>query len=168
MKSKEKGNNLYAAIGELLNHPFNIVNSVARKNIVQNTEDQIAGSSQSWQSLHQQQLLGNHSVRNEIGKNMESGHFLQTYRTKRIKNCNSASVNQWLGLTKSDIKYTVDHLQMNPRSLPQQFITTEIITKMKYPNCLVQHLQCVMITATQIFLILPNYSIAFHNQFQKI
>ena len=53
MTSNEKGNNLYDANGEPLNHPFDIVNSVATRNIAHNTEDQIAGSSQSWQNFHQ-------------------------------------------------------------------------------------------------------------------
>ena len=51
MTSNEKGNNIYDANGELLNQPFNIVNSVASRNIAHNTEDQIAGSSQSWPNL---------------------------------------------------------------------------------------------------------------------
>ena len=42
MTSNEKGNNIYDANGELLNHPFNIVNSVATRKIAHNTEDQIA------------------------------------------------------------------------------------------------------------------------------
>ena len=54
MTSNEKGNNIYDANGELLNHPFNIVNSVPTRNIALNTEDQIAGSSESWQHFHQQ------------------------------------------------------------------------------------------------------------------
>ena len=53
MTSNEKGNNIYEANGEPLNHPFNIVNSVATRNIAHNTEGQIAGSSQSWQNFHQ-------------------------------------------------------------------------------------------------------------------
>ena len=48
MTSNEKGNNIYDANDELLNHPFNIVNSVATRIFAHNTEDQIAGSSQSW------------------------------------------------------------------------------------------------------------------------
>ena len=58
MTFNEMGNNIYDANVELLNHPFNIVNSVATRNIVHNAEDQIAGISHSWQNLHQQQLLG--------------------------------------------------------------------------------------------------------------
>ena len=54
MTSKEMGNNIYDANGEPLNHPFDIVNSVATRNIAHNTEDQIAGSSQSGQHFHQQ------------------------------------------------------------------------------------------------------------------
>ena len=83
MTSNEKGNNIYDANGELLNQPFNIVNSVATRNIAHNTEDQIAGSSQSWPNLHQQQLHGNHFVRNEIENNIEPSHFVQPYRTKQ-------------------------------------------------------------------------------------
>ena len=85
MTSNEKGNNIYDANGELLNHAFYIVNSVATRNIAHNTEDQIAGSSHSWQNLHQQQLLGNHLVRNEIENNIEPSHFVQPYRTKNKK-----------------------------------------------------------------------------------
>ena len=103
------------ANGELLNHPFSIVNSVATRNIAHNTEDEIAESSQSWQNLHQQQLLGNNLVRNEIENNIEPNHFVQQYRTNTINDCNSASVNQLLGLPKSDKKYTADHLQLNHR-----------------------------------------------------
>ena len=83
MTSNEKGNNICDANGELLSHPFNIVNSVATRNIAHNTEDQIAGSSQSWQNLPQQQLLGNHLVRNEIENNIEPSHFVQPYRIKK-------------------------------------------------------------------------------------
>ena len=114
MTSNEKRNNIYDANGELLHHPFSIVNSVATRNIAHNTEDQIAGSSQSWQNLHQQQLLGNNLVRNEIENNIEPNHFVQQYRTNTINVCNSASVNQLLGLPKSDKRYT-DHLQLNHR-----------------------------------------------------
>ena len=113
MTSNEKGNNIYDANGELLNHPFNIVNSVATRNIAHNTEDQIARSSQSWQNLHQQQLLGNLLVRNEIENNIEPSPFEQPCRIKTINDCNSAAVNQLLGLPKSDKKYTADHLQLN-------------------------------------------------------
>ena len=77
MTSNEKGNNIYAANEELLNRSFNIVNSSATKNIAHKTGDLIAGISQSWQNLHQPQLLGNHLVRNEIENNTEPGHFLQ-------------------------------------------------------------------------------------------
>ena len=45
MTSNENGNNIYDAIEELLNQPFNIVNSVATRNIAHNAEDQIAGNS---------------------------------------------------------------------------------------------------------------------------
>ena len=96
MTSNEMGNNIYDANGELLNHPFSVVNSVATRNIAHNTEDQIAGSSQSWQSLHQQLLLGNNLVRNDIENNIEPNHFVQHYRTNTINDCNSASVNQLL------------------------------------------------------------------------
>ena len=85
--------------------------SVATRNI----GDQIAGRSQSWQNLRQQKLLGNHLVRNEIENNIEPSHFAQSYRTKTINDCNSASVNHLLGLTKSDKQYTADHLQLNHR-----------------------------------------------------
>ena len=112
--TSNKKRNIYDANGELLNHPFNIVNSVATRNIAHNTEDRIAGSSQSWQNLHQQQLLGNHLVQNEIENNIEPNHFVQQYRTKTINDCNSASLNLLLGLPNSDKKYT-DHLQMNHR-----------------------------------------------------
>ena len=98
MTSNEKGNNIYDANGELLNQPFNIVNSVLTRNISHNTEDQIAGSSQSWPNLHQQQLLSNHFVRNEIGNDIEPSHFVQPYKTKTMNDCNSASVNQLLCL----------------------------------------------------------------------
>ena len=98
MTSNEKGNFIHAANEELLNHPFNIVNSVASRNI----DDQIAGSSQSWQNLHQQQLLGNQLFLNEIENNIEQSHFVQQCRTKTINDCNCASVNQLLGLPKSD------------------------------------------------------------------
>ena len=114
MASKEKGNNIYEANGEAINHPFDMVNSVATSNIAHNTEDQIAGSSQSWQNLHQQQLLRNNLVRNEIENNIEPNHFVQQYRTNTINDCNSALVNQLLGLPKSDKKYS-DHLQLNHR-----------------------------------------------------
>ena len=114
MTSNEKGNNIYDAIEELLNQPFNIVNSVATRNIVHNAEDQIAGSSQSWPNLHQQQLLGNHFVRNEIENNIEPSHFVQPYRTKTMNDCNSASVNQLLCLPNSDKKY-IDPIQLNHR-----------------------------------------------------
>ena len=117
MTSNEKGYNIYDANGELLNQPLNIVNSVATRNIAHNTEDQIAGSSQSWQNSHQQQLLGSHFVCNEIENNIEPSHFVQQYRTKTKKDCNSAPVNQLLGLQKSDKKYTADHLQLNHRPL---------------------------------------------------
>ena len=100
--SNEKRNNIYDANGELLNHPFNIVNTDATRNIAHNTEDQIAGSSQSWQNLLQQQLLGDHLVRNEVKNNIEPRHFVQPYRIKTINDCNSATVNQLLGLPKSD------------------------------------------------------------------
>ena len=113
--SNEKRNNIYDANGELLNHPFNIVNTDATRNIAHNTEDQIAGSSQSWQNLIQQQLLGYHLVRNEVKNNIEPRHFVQPYRIKTINDCNSATVNQLLGLPKSDKKYTADHLQLNHR-----------------------------------------------------
>ena len=101
MTSNEKGNNIYDANGESLNHPFDIVNSVATRNIAHNTEDHIAGSSQSWQNFHQQQLLGNHLVRHEIANNIEPNLFVQQYSTKTINDCHSASVNQLLGQTKS-------------------------------------------------------------------
>ena len=112
--SNEKGKNIFDANGELLNQPFNIVNSVSTRNIAHNTEDQMAGSSQSWPNLHQQQLLGNHVVRNEIENNIEPSHFVQPYRTKTINDCNSASVNQLLCLPNSDKKYT-DPIQLNHR-----------------------------------------------------
>ena len=70
MTSNKKGNNIYIANGELLNQSLDIVNSVATKNIAVNTEDQIAGSSQSWQNLYQQQHLDNHLVRYEIDNNI--------------------------------------------------------------------------------------------------
>ena len=41
--SNEKGNNIHAAIGQQINNPFNIVNSVATNNFAHKTEDQIAG-----------------------------------------------------------------------------------------------------------------------------
>ena len=90
------------------------MNSVATRNIAHNTEDQLAGSSQSWQNVHQQQLLGNHLVRHEIANNIEPNLFVQQYGTKTINDCHSASVNQLLGLPNSDKKYT-DHLQLNHR-----------------------------------------------------
>ena len=114
--SNEKGNNVFDANGELLKHPFNIVKRDATRNIAHNTEDQITGSSQSWQNLHQQQLLVNHLVRNEIENNIDPRHFVQPYRIKTINDCNSAAVNQLLGLPKSDKKYPADHLQLNHRS----------------------------------------------------
>ena len=110
MTSFEKGNIIYAANGELLNHPFNIVNSVATGNI----DDKMAGSSHSWRNLHRQQLLGNHLFRNDIENNIEPSHFLQPYRTKTMNDCNSASVNQLLCLPNSDKKYT-DPIQLNHR-----------------------------------------------------
>ena len=82
MTSNKKGNEIYDANGELLKHPFNIVNSVATRNIAHNTEIQIAGCSQSWQNLHQQQLLGNNLVRNEIENNIEPDHFCTTIQDK--------------------------------------------------------------------------------------
>ena len=129
MTSNEKGNNIYDANGELLNQPFSIVNSVATTNIAHNTEYQIAGSSQSWQNLHQQQLLGNNLVRNEIENNIEPNLFVQQYRTNTINDFNSASVNQLLGLTKSDKKYT-DHLQLIHRPL----VTTIYNNSNNYQN----------------------------------
>ena len=91
------------------------MNSVATRNIAHNTEDQLAGSSQSWKNVHQQQLLGNHLVRHEIANNIEPDLFVQQYGTKTINDCHSASVNQLLGLPNSDKKYT-DHLQLNHRT----------------------------------------------------
>ena len=117
MTSNEKGYNIYDANGELLNQPLYMVNSVSTRNIARNTEDQIAGSSQSWQNSHQQQLLGSHFVCNEIENNIEPSHFVQQYRTETINDCNSAPVNQLLGLPKSDKKYTADHLQLDHRPL---------------------------------------------------
>ena len=114
MTSNEKGNNIYDANRELLNQPFNIVNSVATRNIAHNTEDQIAGSSQSWPNLHQQQLLGNHFVRFEIENNIKPSHSVQPYRTKTMNDCNSASVNQLLCLPISDTEYT-DPIQLDHR-----------------------------------------------------
>ena len=114
MTSNEKGNNNYDANGEPLNHPFDIVNSVATRNIAHNTEDQIAGSSQSWQNFHQHQILGHHLVRHEIANNIEPNVFVQQYRTKTTNDCHSASVNQLQDLPNSDKKYT-DHLQLNHR-----------------------------------------------------
>ena len=163
MTSNEKRNNIYDANRELLNHPFNIVNSVATRNIAHIIEDQIAGSSQSWQNLHQKQLLCNHLVQNESANNIEPTHFAQQYRTKTINGCNSASVNQLLGLPNSDKKYTY-YLQMNHRPLPQHNNSNNY---KKFPNCLVQQLQCSMITATRNLLILLNYRNVFHHQFQK-
>ena len=164
MTSNEKWNNIYDANGESLNHPFDIVNSVATRNIAHNTEDHIAGSTQSWQNFHQQQLIGNHLVHHEIANNIEPNLFVQQYRTKTINDCHFASVNQLLGQTK---KYKADHLQLNHSPLPKQFITATT-TKMKFPNCLVQQFQCLMITVTQILLIFLNYRNVCHNQFQKI
>ena len=89
MRSNEKGNNIKAATGELLNRPFNIVHSVATQNIEHNAHDQIAGSSQSWQILPQQQLLGNNLVRNEIENNIETRRFVQLNRAKTTNDCNS-------------------------------------------------------------------------------
>ena len=114
MTSNEKGNIIYDANGEPLNHPFAIANSVATRNIAHNTEDQIAGSSQSWQNFQQQQLLGNHFVRHVIANNIEPNLFVQQYRTKTINDCHSASVNQLQGLPNSEKKYT-EHLQSNHR-----------------------------------------------------
>ena len=114
MTSNKKGNNIYDANEELLNQPFSIVNSVATREIAHNTEDQIAGSSQSWPSLHQQQLLGNHFVRNEIENKIDPSHFVQPYRTKTMNDCNPASVNQLQCLPNSDKKYT-DPIQLNHR-----------------------------------------------------
>ena len=114
MTSNKKGNNTYDANGEPLNHPFDIVNSVATRNIAHTTEDQIAGSSQSWQNFHQQQLLSNHLVCHEMANNMEPNLSVQQNRTKTINDCHSALVNQSLGLPYSDKKYT-DHLQLNHR-----------------------------------------------------
>ena len=102
MTSNEKGNIIYDANGVPLNHPFDIVNSVATRNIAHNTEDQIARSSQSWQNSHQQQLLGNHLVLHEIANNIEPNLSIHQYRTKTINDCHSASVNQLQGLPKSD------------------------------------------------------------------
>ena len=114
MTSKEKPHNTYDANGELLNNPFNIANSVVTRNIAHNTEYQIAGSSHSWQNVHQQQLLGNHLVQNEIENNIEANLFVPQYRKKTTNDCNCASVNQLLGLPNSAKKYT-DRLQMNQR-----------------------------------------------------
>ena len=114
MTSNGKGNNIYDTNGELLNKPFNIVNSVATRNIAHNTEDKIDGSSHSWPNLHQQHLLGNHFVRNEIENNIKPSQFVQPYRTKTMNDCNSASVNQLLCLPNSDKKYT-DPIQLNHR-----------------------------------------------------
>ena len=71
MTSNEKGNNMYDANAEPLNHPLDIVNPVATRNFAHNTENQIAGSSHSWQNFHPQQLLGNHLVCHEIANNIE-------------------------------------------------------------------------------------------------
>ena len=57
----------------------------------------------------------NNLVRNEIENNIEPNHFVQQYRSNTINDCNSASVNQLLGLPKSHKKYTADHLQLNHR-----------------------------------------------------
>ena len=154
MTSNEKWNNIYDANGELLNHPFNIVNSVATRNIALNTEDQTAGSSKSWQILH-----------HEIENNIEPNNFVQQYKAKTINDCNSAPVKQLLGQPNSGKKNT-DHSQMNHRPLPQRFITTAITTKKKFPNCLVQQLQFIMIIATQNLLIWLIYQNFCHHQFQ--
>ena len=77
-------------------------------------QNKLAGSSQSWQNFHQQQLLGYHLVRHEIANNIEPHLSIQQYRTKTINDCHSASVNQLQDLPNSDKKYT-DQLQLNHR-----------------------------------------------------
>ena len=75
LTSNEKRDNISAANGQQLNHPFNTINSVATKNIAHITDNQTAGISQAWQKLYQQQLLGNHLVHIEIENNIEPINF---------------------------------------------------------------------------------------------
>ena len=104
LTSNEKRDNISAANGQQLNHPFNIINSVATKNIAHITENQTAGISQAWQKLYQQQLLGNHLLHIEIENNIEPIIFAQPYRTRTINDCNFASTKQFVGVTNSDKK----------------------------------------------------------------
>ena len=130
MTSNEMGKNIYVANGELLNQPFNIVNSIATENIAHTTESQIDGSSQSWQNFHHQQHLSNHLVRKEIENNIEPSNFVQPYRKKTINDFNSTSVNWLLDLPKSVKKYSADHLQLNHRPPATTFYNNS----KNYPN----------------------------------
>ena len=142
-----------------------IVTSVSTKNIAHNTEDQVAGSSQSWQNLHQQQLLGNQLVRNEIKNYIEPSHYLQPYVTKTINDCNSESVNQLLGLPKSDKNYTADHVQLNHRPFATSIYNNinNYQIKISQLHGLKTQLKCLMKTTTQILLSFCSITTMFFN-----